>query len=490
MKFKNPASALACILVCMAAFAPPVAASEGASACQTSQTLRMPDGSMFSHSLRVRGTHIEFHELTGDGAEFAELTFCGPWLDITSEVVTTGRLSYRGEIAKGVDDRFVAGRTARPYFTGRFRIDRGRSTERTGTIVLKRPGVPGMGSHEARFSYELVPSIRLQEWPAPVRIDISTALEPQTLRMTGAGLMNVRRAKTGLPANQPVEAVRILRRLPNSLEVELRFRQRTGSVDVSSLFQHYLELTPNATVIFRRERENRLVALYDSTRAPTPAPVSSRGPVVTEGSATEAQGPGGGGVRLPGRGAGPATPQPPGAHAPAPDLVLAFRNTFTSSGAGFRNNDINSYQLCPGPRGDRRAYPLVRHVPDLEITVTNLGGGASPATTLAFARGANQNFASDQAFNVPALGPGESRVFALRRGENRVCATQDCRRCGDGLLTGPVIPTVVDEKGKVVSKPLFPADDRIFHWDDIGVSATLGNVPGDANLADNAMTLR
>jgi hypothetical protein len=475
------------IMVCL--LAAPASANDGTSVCRATQTALLPNGARAPVGVQRTNNnrHIELFDFHGNHSEEFEATFCGPWLDITNRVETTGRLEFVREVAKGVDNRLVAGRTEMPYVTIRFKINPGDARQRSGRIVLKRPGVPGMGSHQAEFSYELKRSIRLHPVSAADSIDLASGVVEQKVFLTGRGMDLILGQARNIPSNLPVEKVRIVSRSPESIELAIRFRHRTD-LTLGMLFTNFLQVAPGTVLLPNPASHTLLVRVQDSN-APAHGQRSSppsAAIIGVEGSATGNEGVGGG-VRLPGR--TPGTPRPPANHgaapAGAPDLAVQIGNAFTGV---FDIHETNRFGLCPDDATDPRRA-TVKLIPKLSLSVTNFGSAASPPSTLTFDRGANPNYDGNRTFPVPALRPGESRTFEIERKENKVCSTHRCRRCADGIHLGRFIPTIIDEKGKVETKPANPPD-QIFHWNDRGVTASISVVAGDNNTANNSATVR
>jgi hypothetical protein len=478
---------IACALLWL--LIPPAHANDGTSVCKAGQTALLPNGARVPVGVRVTNNrrHVHLFDVHGQADEF-EATFCGPWLDITNNVETTGRLKFVREVAKGVDNRLVAGRSETPYVTIRFRIDSGSTRDRTGRIVLKRPGIPGMGSHQAEFSYELRRNIRLQPLSPAETIDLANGPVERNVLLTGKGLDLILGPARNIPANTHVEGVRIVNRTPESIELAVRFRRR-GDLTLGMLFTNFLQLAPGAELLPHPGAGTRLVRVLDANApAHGQAAAPPRARIGVEGSATGNEGVGGG-VRLPGR-TSSATRTPSGGGATrtgAPDLGVDIANMFTSAGTELKRSEVNLFGLC-APGATDPGSAAVKPIPNLRVTVSNFGNGNSGHATLSFDPGTNTNFNGNLTFPVPALQPGESRTFEIERKETRVCFTHDCRRCGDGIHLGRFVPVILGEKGKVETKPA-NAPEQIFRWNDTGVTATISVVAGDNNAANNSVTV-
>lgn len=455
--------------------------------------------------------------------ESLEISFCGPWLDITSSADVSGAgIRVDRIVEKGVRDRGVVvrpsargGRPESPYVTVRFIVQAGAEPG-IRSVRLRRPSLTG--GDTTTYQVDLQRNIRIHEPQLrPLSLDLVNNSRDHQFSFSGQGVNTwIRGVNAQLPATGMFERLTITSRRGDAISFSARVREGGGQVTHGQFFNDYLELT-SGTVLVHTVRDARhtsnLIVARDSSVVRAPQPVQPNRPITTEGVGVEASSPDGG-MRLPGRvgssQSGAQTGSGGSARTPRPDLAVRFNNTFTSTGPEFRNNDINSYNLCPPRQRARQNSAVFREIPSLRIIVTNLGGDPSPSTTVRFDTGSNDNFTGNRSFNVRALQPGESQNFDIARRESVVAAirTNDlnqCQRCADGsqCMAYPVRNLIdvqqnpPDEEGRpqpdtVTVTPVRPPDSqpRYFWWSDIGVSATLTAVSGDNNTSNDTMTLR
>jgi len=444
------------------------------------QSLRLPSGRETREAVSAGSgspTRVRAYA-PFSAAETLEISFCGPWLDITSSVDVSGagirvdRIVEKGVMGRGRVDPGMAARTERPYVTVRFIVQAGAEPG-VRSVRLRRPSLTG--GDTTTFQIDLQRNIRLHEpQRRPVFLDLANATLDHRFSISGQGLNTwVRGVKGSLPAG-PLEQLRIASRRGDSITFSARARQSGGTIRHAQFFADYLELTTGTVVIHPVEDARRgadFLRARDSSAEGAPQPVQAQRPITAEGASGE-EGPGssgGGGAVLPGRptrNVG-ATPPPP-VRSTAPDLELTFLNVFTS-GSDFSLTERSQYDLCP----ERGIAPKTTFIPALRVRVQNVGDARSAATTVSFNRGGNSNFSGNQVSNVPALAPGEHFDVDIERRVNQVCAalhfamrsrsgipaTGQCIRCRDDV--GPI------------------------HWNDRGVSASVQAVAGETNTSNN-----
>ncbi len=491
----------------------------GAPVTHNFQAIRLPSGSEMRLGVSAGNgppTRARAYAPFSAG-EAVEISFCGPWLDITSSAEVSGAgIRVDRIVEKGVRDRGIAGRTEQPYVTVRFNVQAGAEPG-VRSVRLRRPSLTG--GDTTTYQIDLQRNIRVHEpQRRPLSLDLVNNTRDHQFSFSGQGVNTwIRGVSARLPNNGLFERLDITSRRGDTISFSARVREGGGRVTHGQFFNDYLELT-SGTVLVHTVRDaslqSNLIVARDSGVVQAPRTVHPNRPIRTEGVEVEASGPGGGSMRLPGRigssQSGAQSGSGGSARTPRPDLAVTFNNIFTSTGPEFRNNDIDSYNLCPPPQRTRQNSAVFREIPSLRIIVTNLGGDASPATTLQFDTGGNDNFAGNRSFNVRALQPGESQNFDIARRESVVAAirTNDlnqCQRCADGsqCMAYPVRNLIdvqqnpPDEEGRaqpdtVTVTPVRPpgSQPRYFWWSDIGVSATLTPVSGDNNTSNDTMMLR
>jgi hypothetical protein len=277
-------------------------------------TRRRTDGMVRSRMFRGTAELLIVLDVSDGNTETVVQGFCGPWLDITTRVETTGRLKEGPVIHRHTPNPLVVGPTARtsntPYAVVQFRLEAGAGN--SGVIRLKRPGPLGVGEHETVFRYQIVPNIRLRN---PALLPSYFPAQPgavHVLSLGGQGLGHVRGVNPNPPRDLPLESVRIRGRTASSLDLELRFR-RPGTINAEDLFHRFLQVPPQTRIVFpggrmvdgypggggrQADALSDFVVAHDPGRPPA---TGSRIPTVpgrmlVEGVAVEAQGPGGGSV--------------------------------------------------------------------------------------------------------------------------------------------------------------------------------------------------
>ncbi len=455
--------------------------------------------------------------------ETLEISFCGPWLDITSSVDVSGAgIRVDRIVDKGVRDRGVVVRpTSRgsrpesPYVTVRFIVQAGAEPG-IRSVRLRRPSLTG--GDTTTYQIDLRRNIRLYEpQQRPLSLDLVNNSRDHQFSLSGQGVNTwIRGVSTPLPASGVFERLTITSRRGDAISFSARVREQGGWVTHGQFFNDYLELTTGTVLVYTvrgASHTSNLIVARDSSVVRAPQTVQPSRPITTEGVGVEASSPGGG-MRLPGRvgssQSGAQSGSGGSARTPRPDLAVMLDRTFISTGPEFQNSDINRYNLCPPKEHTQQNSAVLREIPDLRIIVTNLGGDPSPATTLLFDTGGNGNFAGNRNFNVRALQPGESQNFDVARRDSAVAAfrtqvTDECQRCADGsqCMAYPVRNLIdvqqnpPDEEGRpqpdtVTVTPVRPpgSQPRYFWWNDIGVSVSLTPVSGDNNPFNDTMTLR